>query len=450
MTQTDHTARPATAGAAADPREYRRVLASSFLGSTVEFYDFLLYGTAASLVFGQLFFSELSDSAALTASFATFAVGYVARPLGGFLFGHLGDRVGRKATLMTTMTIMGLSSTLIGFLPTHDQIGTAAPLLLLGLRVLQGVAVGGEWGGAALMALEHAPERERGLAASVANMGGPAGAMLATLAFALMTTLPEDQLLSWGWRVPFLLSAALVGVSLYVRVRISESPLFVESMKRAESADRRKRLPAAVILTRYRSQLFVGTLGALAAVVYSIFMATFALAAAEASGVAASHVLVAKAAAAFVHIFAIAFFARLSDRVGRRPVILTGCALSIVLVYPLLALLGSGNGWLVLIGFLVGSPLIQGCLYGPTAAFIAERFSTEARYTGAGVSYQLATLLAGFVPLIATPLWLAGQHGHGEHSVWQFGYVGAFLIGCAAVTAVVVGFSRETRSHALT
>lgn len=438
----------ATTDVAHDPRAYRRILFSGFLGSTVEFYDFLLYGTAASLVFGPLFFSGMSPAASLTASFATFAVGYVARPLGGIIFGHIGDRVGRKATLVATMLIMGIASTLIGLLPTSEQIGSLAPVLLVLLRLLQGVAVGGEWGGAALMALEHAPQGKRGLGASVANMGGPAGALLATLAFAAMTLLPREDLLSWGWRIPFLLSGVLVAVAMYIRLQITESPLFVEAQERAEKEQEKRKSPIAVVLTKYRGQVVVATLGAIAALTYSSFMATFSIAIAEDSGVSASQVLLAKAFAAFFHIFAIAYFARLSDRIGRRPVLLMGVALSVIFVGPLMALLSSGNIWLIIGGFLLGSPIIQACLYGPTAAFISERFSTEARYTGAGVSYQLGTVFSGFAPLICTSLWIAGQESFGG-GLGDFTFVIAFVITVSVVTGAVAFMSKETREHQL-
>ena len=430
-----------------DPKQYRRVLVSSFLGSTVEFYDFLLYGTAASLVFGELFFSDLSDSASLAASFATFAAGYVARPLGGVIFGHVGDRLGRKRTLVMTMLIMGIASTCIGLLPTYAQIGVTAPMLLLLVRLLQGIAVGGEWGGAALIALEHAPQQQRGLAASMANMGGPAGSMLAGLAFAAVTLLPDDQLMSWGWRVPFLFSGVLVAVALWVRLRVSESPLFIEAQRLAEKKEKRQ-APLTVVFTRYRKQLVLAVLGSLAAVMYSIFLASFGISVAKDGGLSSTNVLLVKSAAALVHVFAIAYFAKLSDRVGRRPVLLLGCALSAVGMVPLMALLHSGNTWLVLAGFLLGMPLIQGCLYGPTAAFITERFSTDARYTGSGISYQLASTIAGFGPLVATSLWAAGQNAFGD-GVGQFGYVFVMLLIGTAISGVVAAFARETRDARL-
>jgi MFS family permease len=211
----------------------RRILASSFIGSAIEFYDFILYATAASLVFGRLFFAGMPPTVGLFASFSTLAVGYVARPLGGAIFGHFGDRLGRKGVLIVSMVLMGVATSAIGMLPTSTQIGVAAPTLLVVLRLVQGLAVGGEWGGAMLVALEHAPSTRRGFAASFANMGGPAGAVLATLVMSAVSTLPDAQFLSWGWRVPFLLSIVLIAIGLVIRLKVAETPLFLELGEKA-------------------------------------------------------------------------------------------------------------------------------------------------------------------------------------------------------------------------
>lgn len=408
------TSAPAPSTATHDPSEYRRVLTSSFVGSAVEFYDFLLYGTAASLVFGPLFVSGQPETVALMASFATFAVGYLARPLGGVIFGQMGDRVGRKATLVTTMLIMGIASTLVGLLPTSAQIGALAPVLLIILRVLQGVAVGGEWGGAALMALEHSPTHLRGFSASFANMGGPAGAVLATIVFALATTLPEDDFLSWGWRVPFLISAALVGIGLFIRLRVTESPIFLKAQEQ-DRAKRTHRLAIADVLRRYPRELALAATATIAALSLQTFMATFAISMARESGLSSTLALVFHGLAAFLHIFTIPFFAHLSDRVGRRRVITAGAVALIVMAVPLIWLLSSGQPTLVLLGMLLGNPILQATMYGPLAAYVSEMFGTSTRYTGAGVGYQLgATLGGGFTPLIAASLWSVGQDTFGQ------------------------------------
>ena len=440
---------PAVPDEKAREREYRRVLSSSFLGSAIEYYDFLLYGTAASLVFGPLFFSNQGEAVALAASFATFAVGYLARPLGGIIFGHLGDRIGRKATLVTTMVMMGVASCLIGLLPTSAQIGAAAPILLVVLRIVQGLAVGGEWGGAALMALEHSPAKKRGFSASFANMGGPAGALMATLVFAAFTTLPREQFLSWGWRIPFLLSALLVVVGLFIRLKVSESPLFLEAQKRAAEKKADREIALFTVLRKFRKPLLLAATAAVGALAFQTFMATFAISMATGTGVSATAVLLCKSAAALVHIFTIGYFAHLSDRLGRRSVLIAGGVVSIVLTYPLLMLLGSGSVALVLAGFILGNSLLQASMYGPLAAYVSEMFGTDARYTGAGLAYQLGATVGGFTPFIAASLWDLGRNNVADSGWQQFSMVGLYLIGAAVVTIVAVSFGRETKDRDL-
>ena len=449
MTETESVSTHNDLPAGFDRKQYRRVLISSFVGSTVEFYDFLLYGTASSLVFGDVFFPRLDSAMALVVSFATFAAGYLSRPVGAVVFGRLGDRIGRKSTLVITMSIMGGASTLIGLLPTAAQIGVAAPLVLLTLRLLQGIGVGGEWGGAALIALEHAPKHARGFAASAANMGAPAGGMLGTLAFAAVALLPKSDLMTWGWRVPFLLSAVLVGLALYVRLRVSESPVFLAAREQAERAQAELKSPVLDVLRRYPGHVAIAALGSLATFLYAIFMATFGITIARSSGLSATTVLVCTAAAGFVHVFAIGFYARLSDRVGRKQVLLGGCGLSIVFAFPLLMLLDSGSPVLLLAGCLLGSPIIQGCLLGPIAAYISERFDTQARYTGASISYQLGSFAGSFTPMVCALLWAAGRESFGSTGWPQFGFVGLFLVGVTAVSAVAIACSRDTRRNAL-
>jgi MFS family permease len=387
----------------------RRVLFSSYLGSVVEFYDFLLYGIAASLVFGQIFFANMTPVVATIASFGTLAVGYLSRPLGGIIFGHFGDKVGRKSMLIITMSLMGVASTLIGLLPTYDQIGVIAPLLLIFLRLVQGLAVGGEWGGAALMSLEHSKTERRGFAASVTHMGGPSGALLATLIMTGFSTLPEDDFLTWGWRVPFLFSAVLLLVGMFVRLKVTESPLFAAAQQ-AKKLEPKTKSPLLLVLRRYPRNVVLAALGGSAAFVFQGLLATFAITLAVQSGVVQTTVLLMHAVATFLHIFTIPLFAILSDRVGRRPVMVTGAIAGAVLAFPIFQMLASGNVALVLIAFLIGNPLIQASMYGPMAAFISEMFGTGARYTGASLGYQLAaTLGAGLAPLSAASLMAMGD-----------------------------------------
>jgi MFS family permease len=284
----------------------RRVLFSSFLGSMVEFYDFLLYGTAAALVFNHLFFSNLSPVVGTIASFGTLAAGYIARPIGGVVFGHFGDKIGRKSMLVLTMSLMGGASFLIGLLPTYATVGWLAPVLLVLLRVVQGFAVGGEWGGAALMALEHATEKNRGFAGSFATMGAPAGAVLSTVVLAIVTLLPDDQFLSFGWRIPFLLSALLVALGLWVRLKVTESPLFQEAVSAAEAAPvAKKRFPIVEVLRNNPLQVLTGAGAGIGAFVLQALLATFSLTIAVGGGLPRSTALWLFAAGSFVQIFAL-------------------------------------------------------------------------------------------------------------------------------------------------
>jgi MFS transporter, MHS family, shikimate and dehydroshikimate transport protein len=400
----------AVSSEAAYRKQMRRVLFSSYLGSVVEFYDFLLYGIAASLVFGQIFFANMTPVVATIASFGTLAVGYLSRPLGGIIFGHFGDKVGRKSMLIITMSLMGVASTLIGLLPTYDQIGVVAPLLLIFLRLVQGLAVGGEWGGAALMSLEHSKTERRGFAASVTHMGGPSGALLATLIMTGFSTLPKEDFLTWGWRVPFLFSAVLLLVGMFVRLKVTESPLFAAAQQAKKLEPKKKgKSPLLLVLRRYPKNVVLAALGGSAAFVFQGLLATFAITLAVQTGVAQTTVLLMHAVATFLHIFTIPLFAILSDRVGRRPVMVTGAIAGAVLAFPIFQMLASGNVALVLIAFLIGNPLIQASMYGPMAAFISEMFGTGARYTGASLGYQLAaTLGAGLAPLSAASLMAMG------------------------------------------
>ena len=432
----------ATAPASHDPRQLRRVLFSSFLGSAVEFYDFLLYGTAAALVFGQLFFSDLTPVVATIASFGTLAVGYVVRPLGGVVFGHFGDRIGRKSMLVLTMTLMGAASFAIGLLPTYATIGALAPVLLIVLRLVQGFAVGGEWGGAALMALEHSDENRRGFSASFANMGAPAGAVLSTVVLAVVTLLPNDDFLAWGWRIPFLLSAVLVGIGLYVRLKVTESPLFEQEVITAVASEK-KRLPIVDVLRNNPRSVLLGIGAGIGAFALQALMATFALTIGVQGGLPRSTVLWLFAAGSLVQIFALPAYAALSDRIGRRPVMITGCIAAMIAVYPVLRLIASGSVPAVLLGFLIAMPLVQAAMYGPLAAFTTEIFATGNRYTGASLGYQLSsTLGGGFAPLISAAL-VVGAAGNGLLRV------AVFAATAAVISAITIAIAKEFRSRTL-
>ncbi|NMR31551.1 MFS transporter [Crystallibacter degradans] len=422
-------------------KQMRRILASSFIGSAIEFYDFILYAMAASIVFNQVFFANVSPAVGLFMSFGTLAVGYVARPLGGAIFGHFGDRIGRKTVLIVSMTLMGAGTTLIGLLPTTAQIGMAAPILLVVLRLVQGLAVGGEWGGAMLVALEHAPAKRRGFAASFANMGGPAGAVLATLTVSAFSTLPEEAFMSWGWRIPFLLSLVLIAVGLVIRLKVAETPLFLELEATAE----KKKIPFVEVVTKYPKNLVLGVLAGMSSYTVQGLMTVWAVSYIIEAGVDTTSVLNIKAVGATLTIVAIWFASRLSDKYGRKPVMLAGMIAGAVLAYPILWLLQTDTLWGFAIGLFLANGVIQGVIFGPFGAFVAELFPTRMRYTGASLTYQSSsTLGAGFTPMIASGLVLLAG---GE--LWLVGLVWllSFVVAAVCVLATKEGKNMDLSSE---
>ncbi|WP_086723741.1 MFS transporter, partial [Streptomyces sp. NRRL B-24085] len=388
-------------------RQLRRVALSGLLGTAVEFYDFLVYGTVAALVFGELFFPGADPAVGTIAAFGTFAAGYVARPIGGIVFGHFGDRLGRKNMLLLTMGLMGGASFLIGLLPTYDTVGVWAPVLLITLRVVQGIAIGGEWGGATLMVVEHAGEHRRGLWSSFTQMGAPLGSLISAAVVAMVSTLPRDQFAAWGWRVPFLLSVLLLGVGLFVRLKVAESPLFAEVKKdRAES-----RLPILDVLKRPRPVLLACCVGIGAFTAQSL-LTSYLIAYATGIGHPRPQVLTALTVSAAVALVVLPCASALSDRVGRRPVVLTGAILSAATAFPVLALVDSGSPGALILAVVIGHGISQSLMYGPLGALFSEMFGTEVRYTGASLGYQGATLVgAGFSPMIAGSLVASSGDG---------------------------------------
>ena len=418
-------------------RQLRRVALSGLLGTAVEFYDFLVYGTVAALVFGELFFPGADPAVGTIAAFGTFAAGYVARPIGGIVFGHFGDRLGRKRMLLLTMGLMGGASFLIGLLPTYDTIGVWAPVLLITLRVLQGIAIGGEWGGATLMVVEHAGEKRRGQWSSFTQMGAPLGSLISAAVVALVSTLPKDQFAAWGWRVPFLLSVLLLGVGLFVRLQVVESPLFAEVKKeRAES-----RLPILDVLKRPRPVLLACGVGIGAFTAQSL-LTSYLISYATGIGYPRPQVLTALTVSAAVALVVLPCASALSDRIGRRPVVLVGAILSAATAFPVLALVDSRSSGSLILAVVIGHGISQSLMYGPLGALFSEMFGTRVRYTGASLGYQGATLVgAGFSPLIAGSL-VAGS-GNGTP-------VALLLCGGSLITALTVFLVRETSRGSLT
>ena len=411
----------------------RRVVLASFIGTTIEWYDFFLYGTAAALVFNKLFFPNIEPLAGTMAAFATYAVGFFARPLGGIIFGHFGDKLGRKSMLVTTLMIMGTATFLIGVLPTHAQAGMLAPALLVTLRFVQGLGVGGEWGGAVLMAVEHGAAGKRGLQASWVQAGVPVGLLLATGVFNLFSSLPEDQFLAWGWRVPFLLGILLTAVGLFIRLAIVESPVFAQ-MKAAKSE---ARLPILEVVRKYPRNVLLA-MGARFAenasfYIFTVFVLTYAT---QRLGMAKSVVLNGVLLGSAVQFCVIPLFGALSDRVGRRPVYLGGAVFTLLFAFPFFWLVdtkSTAGVWMAIIIGLIG----HSAMYGPQAAFFSELFGTSVRYSGASLGYQLASPLAGGIaPLIATALlqWSGGQP-------WP---VAAYVAGMSLVTILSVWLAAET------
>lgn len=392
----------------ASPREMRRILFSSFIGTAVEYYDFILYATAAGIVFNKVFFAGMDPTTALLVSFGTLAIGYLARPLGGFIFGHLGDRKGRKTILVSTVLMMGIASSLLGLLPTSAQIGIWAPILLITLRLLQGIAVGGEWGGAMLLAFENSRKESRGFASAFAYMGAPAGTLTGTLILSAMAAMPEEQFLAWGWRVPFLFSAVLMAIALFIRKRVTESRVFRELAARTEAKGRR--VPVTELLRDHPRSLFTAVVAGLSGQMAQGLMGAWAIAfAVQQAVLAPTEVLNLKALGGVCTIAMIVIASRLSDRLGRRRVLIAGNIGAMVLAFPVMWLLEMGSTVAFILAIFLGLSVVQGFTAGPYGAFAGELFPTSVRYSGTSIGYQLAsTMGAGFTPLIATALVAAG------------------------------------------
>ena len=420
------------------PPSVARVVAASFIGTAIEWYDFFLYGTAAALVFPQLFFPTADPLAGRLAAFGTYAVGFLARPIGGVLFGHYGDRVGRKAALVTTLVIVGLSTCAMGLLPTYATAGVWAPILLVTLRFVQGLGVGGEWAGAVLLVVEHGGARRRGFFASWVQAGAPVGLLLATAAFGMAARLPEADFLAWGWRVPFLLGVVLTGVGLFLRVKVLESPLFEKAVREQPATTP----PVVEVLRKHPRNVLLAMGARIAENGFYYFFTVFGLSYGRDSlGLSRDLLLNGVLVAAVAHLIATPLFGALSDRVGRKPVYLGGAVFLALYAFPFFWLMGTRRPEWVWLGLAVGM-VGHAAMYGPQAAFLSELFGTRVRYTGASLGYQLAAPLSGgLAPLVATALlgWSGGDP-------WP---VGVYLVGMAAVTVVAVLLAAETHGRDL-
>ncbi|MEU9028806.1 MFS transporter [Streptomyces sp. NPDC048383] len=428
------------------PSGIRRIVAASLVGTTVEWYDFFLYGSAAALVFNTLFFPSSDPLVGTLLAFLTYAVGFAARPLGGIVFGHYGDRIGRKKLLVLSLLLMGGATFAMGLLPTHASIGVGAPILLTVLRLVQGFALGGEWGGAVLLVAEHGDDRNRGFWASWPQAGAPGGNLLATGVLALLAAVQSDEaFLAWGWRVPFLLSGVLVVIGLWIRVSVSESPAFLEARARAEAeeaAGERRKPPVVEVLRTGRRGILtaIGTrLGE--NVSYYILTAFLLVYVTVHLQLPKSDALNAVLIGSAVHFVTIPMWGALSDRIGRRAVTLVGSVGMAGWAFAFFALLDTRSFPVIAVAVTAGL-LFHGAMYGPQAAFISELFDTRVRYSGASMGSQLASILGGaLAPIIAVELLREYDSSLP---------VSLYLCAAALVTTVTVLLARETKGRSLT
>ena len=424
MNQTDQPATP-----------IRRVVLASFIGTTIEWYDYFIYGTAAALVFNKLFFPSLDPFTGTIAAFGTFAVGFFARPIGGLVFGHYGDKLGRKTMLITTLVMMGVATFLIGCLPTYAAIDVAAPVLLVVLRFIQGFGVGGEWGGAVLMAVEHGHQGRRGFYASWAQAGVPVGLLLATGIFSLLNAqLTDEQFIAWGWRIPFLIGILLLAVGLYIRLAILESPLF----KKLQEEEPDRPAPIREVLRKHPRNILIA-MGARFAenasfYIFTVFIYTYARDQLQLDHQVILNGILIASAAQFV---AVPCFGALSDRVGRRPVYLFGALFTALFAMPFFLLVNTQTPGLITLALVLAVAVGHAAMYGPQAAFFSELFGTRVRYSGVSLGYQLASPFAGgLAPIIAAVLikWSGGNP-------WP---VAVYLIITCLITLTAIRFARET------
>lgn len=434
MTHTPEAS--ARTSSAHDGRQLRRVVGASLVGTTIEWYDFFLYNTAAALIFPQLFFPASSSYAGAMQSFATYAVGFAARPIGAAIFGYWGDRIGRKTTLVVTLLMMGIASGVVGVLPGAATIGIAAPLILVTLRLIQGIAIGGEWSGSVLLAMEWGDQRKRGLLGSFAQVGVPVGLVLGTGGMTLLSAvLPEEAFDSWGWRLPFLASLLLVAVGLVIRLRILETPMFAKVV----AQKRTSRSPVAdAVKHHWREILLSAGLRFSEQMPFYLYTSYVLVYVVAEHGYSKTFVLNAVLLGAAVELALILWFSQLSDRIGRKRVYLTGAVLTGLLAFPYFAVLKNGGEVLIFVAVVV-SMIPHAMQYGPQAALIGESFPTHLRYGGAGLGYQLASVFAGGpAPLLAT--WLL-------HTTGTPYSISAYVVLSAVVTIVCVALLKD-RSRA--
>ncbi|TDN61641.1 MFS transporter [Paraburkholderia sp. BL10I2N1] len=429
---------PEAPTAPVDDRSLRRIVIASVAGNALEWYDFFLYSTAAALVFGELLFPKGTDPLVGTlAAFAGFAVGFAARPFGGVLFGHIGDRYGRKGALVWTLSIMGGATFLIGLLPTYAQAGLWAPALLVLLRVLQGIASGGEWGGGVLMISESAPPEKRGYYASWSQIGVGGGFVLSAAVFFLVQMLPRDAFMSWGWRIPFLLSIFIFGIGVYIRSKLPESAEFA----RAEAAGKKARMPVFEVIRKHPKEILMAMGLRVAENGGSYIFLAFSLVYGKFIGVPGQIMLAGVMVSMTVELFTMLLWGRLSDRIGRKPVYMMGAVGLIVVAFPFFWLIGTKVPVLIWLAFLLGNAVCHGAMIGTQPSLMGELFSTEVRYSGMALGHEIASVFAGGLsPLLATAL-LAHYR-----AAWP---VALLLMAMGMVTVISLLFTHETRHRSL-
>ncbi|OXS29763.1 MAG: MFS transporter [Desulfovibrio sp. MES5] len=420
------------------PSEFKTVVTASSIGTMVEWYDFTIYGTASALVFNKIFFPAIDPFLGTIAAFGSAAVGLFARPFGGAIFGHFGDKLGRKNMLMATMMIMGIGTFCIGLLPDYNTIGIWAPILLVILRILQGIGIGGEWGGAALMVIESAPQKKRGFFGSFVQFGYPLGLLLSTIIFSLVSLLPEEQFLKWGWRIPFILSIALVSLGMFIRSKVRESPVFAK----AKAQKKLVKQPVIEVFKQHPKEFF-SAIGLKASEVSWIYVLTIFIVAYVSNtlnlpkSVALNGVLLG----ACLELFTLPFFGWLSDKIGRRILYITGAVASIICAYPLFILVGSGDSLTIMLAIALFMNICHAPMYGPQAAYFPELFGTSVRMSGASFGVQVAAaVFGGLSPIICAVLLkvLDGSNG-----------ISVYLISLAVVTLISAILTRETKGENL-
>ncbi|HEY9242268.1 MAG TPA: MFS transporter [Streptosporangiaceae bacterium] len=419
-------------GEAGQRRQIRLAAAASIIGTSIEWYDFFLYGTAAAIVFPTVFFPSSSSYSGTLDSFATYAVGFAARPVGAAIFGHWGDRLGRKATLIITLLMMGIGSALVGVLPGTAAIGIAAPILLVALRVVQGLAVGGEWSGSVLLSMEWGKQRKRGLMASLPQIGVPIGLLLGTGAMTAIALSAEGAFKAWAWRIPFLASLVLVAIGLWVRLKVMETPLFARLIREQAVA----KVPVAEVIKRHPKEIVLSAFLRMSEQAPFYLYTTFALAyIKDHLNKGESLALAAVTVGAVIELCLIPTCGNLSDRLGRKRVYATGSVLMGVFAFPFFLLLNTGTAGLIIVGIalIAAAHAIQ---YGPQASYIAESFPTGLAYAGSGLGYQGASLIAGGpAPLLAT--WMLASFG------WQA--ISVYIIACVVLTLAAVTLLSDRR-----